>query len=83
MLFVIELQDAQVPFEFPRSALGRGVRIGVDDKDVGPCSSPTGASNRHEDLLMDAELEPQVRQIAKQLHPVSYTHLTLPTNREV
>ena len=34
-------------------------------------------------LVWAASHQPQVMEVVERLHPVSYTHLTLPTNREV
>ena len=67
---------AKVPAEFAHPALQELVRIGTTHGSVN--------SEQLRVALLQAEISSKrMKVVLRSLDPVSYTHLTLPTNREV
>jgi len=70
VLLQVEPQQAHVALALPLLPLGRGVVAGVSDEGIGVGHLLPEAPHAGQDLLVHAELEPQVRVVPEELHVV-------------
>ena len=74
LLGVLQLQEAQVPLQLAMF-LGLVLIAGVIDGDIGPAGDAAGALDCGPDLLVDAVLPANLRQVAKELGRVEQRRL--------
>ncbi len=71
----LQVQQLEVALLLPLLPLGAVVVAGVDDEHVSPGRLAAGAADGRQDLLVDAAVEAQMRQVAEELDVVDDRHV--------